>query len=185
MNWLLLAAAEGEVLPASPNWIQVIIQGGSFVLLAIMLVYGIPWLRKTESADRERERKDHAKIVETLLEKHERAMADAKETIARVSQQAKDNLDAVMKDQKEERRLAAESQDKISATYKAESAAERAACERHFEALANAMRTGNEATIASIKASADQIHQHSIRNQQWQELLNKALAKEQAKLKEG
>lgn len=65
----------------------------------------------------------------------------------------------------------------ISETFKAEAAAERAACEKHFDTLAHAMGRGNEATIQAVKTMAEQIHSHAERNRQWSAVLQAEIAK--------
>lgn len=155
MRALLLAqAAAPGPTDALPAWFPLLVQGGSFMLLAFLLIYGLPWLHRQIAKDHKEERADFARSLTKLVD-----------------------------DAREQRTLFMTALDKITDVFKAETSAERATCERHFDALAAAMRSGNEATVASMRASVEQVQQHAIRNQQWSDLLRRESEKVEAALK--
>lgn len=176
------------------QWFNVILQGGSFALIAWIVVYGAWKWRNDNAADRA---KDVAQFTKELGDHRVQHLADSKESreayiantdsqreeyktdLADQRKESKANMDLVLATFKSE--LAAEraSREKALETFKAESAAERAACEKHFETLANAVGKGNEATIQAVKTMAEQIQQHALRNQQWASVLQEAVKAKQ------
>ena len=164
--WIFALALAQQTPPmdAVPSWFLVIIQGGSFALLAWILIYGIPKLNERMSSDRQKAEEIAAGERKLIIDgvSAERKLASDERRIER-----KEFMDAL---------------DKMSATFRTEAAAERMACEKHFETLANAMKSGNDATMTAVKASAEQIQQHALRNQQWAKLLEAEAEKTKAAL---
>lgn len=63
----------------------------------------------------------------------------------------------------------------LATAFKAEAAAERQACEKHFGTLAETMNRAFQTLGSQLAAQAEQIASHSERNRQWVDLLKKEI----------
>ena len=79
--------------------------------------------------------------------------------------------ESIIKERADERKDFRAAIEQITVTFKGEISHERQSCEKHFEALATSIKSGNDATIAAIHNSAEQVHQHAMRNMQFNEIL--------------
>lgn len=102
-----------------------------------------------------------------------------------IASERKVELDNYLTDSRNQRVEFKDALEKSQIVFKQESAAERAACEKHFATLAEAMGKGNEATITAVRTMAEQVQSHAARNQQWSQLLQAEVERTKAAKEEG
>lgn len=95
-----------------------------------------------------------------------------KQLLAAKDEQQKELLAAKDAQLKEQQKEFAAAVNTLVTTFKAESAAERAACDKHFSTLADSIN-------AAFRTMGSQMQSHSERNQQWLELLRKEIESRQ------
>lgn len=148
------------LLAESPEPISLfalLIQGGSFALLAYIIIFGLPALHKMIAAERKEERADFAT------------------SLAKLTDEGKEARIAFAAGVKEQRTDFAAALTSLSSIFRQEAVAERVACEKHFETLAGVVTKGNEATLSAIMAQLEQRARHQERDDEHATQLKKAL----------
>lgn len=142
-----------------PQWFSAVIQGGSFALVVVIMVWLLPKLRKEISDERN---KDLDGFKAHNAHQEERFTS----TMATISKAYSDDSKA--------------QRDAHSADMKAE----REACDRHFETLASSISKGQDATIKAVQAMTEQGMRHQQRNMEYQEILRREVEKKEKLPKE-
>lgn len=83
----------------------------------------------------------------------------------------------VAEERKQDQVVFAAAIDKVVATFDAELKGERAFCDKHFTALADAVERGSKATMEMVKVVSEQMDSHSRRSEQWVELLRSEIGR--------
>jgi hypothetical protein len=137
--------------------LNLVVQGGSFALLAFLVIYGLPQWHTKITATQQKEREDFIKALN-----EERV-----EATAALAEKRKEFLDA----QKDQRNEFIGAITRLADTFREESTDGRLACDKHFETLAATIAKGHESMMAAFKAMTEQVQSHALRNHQWAEML--------------
>lgn len=83
MAFVLMLLAQAVDQASAPGWLSVVIQTGSFGLVAYGVIYGLPWMYRTISDDRQREQLAFSaslkEVTETLDKAVDKLTADMRE----------------------------------------------------------------------------------------------------------
>lgn len=160
--------AEGGVSEAGPGWLSVVIQTGSFGLIAYLIVRGLPVLQKEIMTERQMERADFIKSIESgrveFTKSIEALTADRKIERQDYAASLKNIMDYSRAEAEAIRSAAHQEMESLRKTFRQEQRETRAT----YTEMVNAMRTAvhDVRDVASVTMRKAELATHLIQGQQ-------------------